>query len=66
MKRVYWVPPVVSLLVGRSAVGFTEDATMVAGMHTDESVKALALNGSHRCNPVKSTARNWMRRTVPS
>ena len=43
MKRICWVILVVSLLVGRSAVGFTEDATMVAGMHTDESVKALAL-----------------------
>jgi hypothetical protein len=43
MRRVYWVILVVSLLVGRSAAGFTEEATMVIGMHTDESVKALAL-----------------------
>jgi hypothetical protein len=43
MKHVYWVILVVSLLVGRSAVGFTEEATMMTGMHTDESVKALAL-----------------------
>jgi hypothetical protein len=43
MKRVYWAILVVSLLLGRSAVGFTDDATMTAAMHTDESVKALAL-----------------------
>ena len=43
MKRICWVILVVSLLVGRSAVGLTEEATMVAGMHTDENVKALAL-----------------------
>jgi hypothetical protein len=43
LKRICWVILVVSLLVGRSAVGFTDDATMPVGMHTDESVKALAL-----------------------
>ena len=43
MKRICWVILVVSLLVGRSAVGFTEDANIVAGMRTEESVKALAL-----------------------
>ena len=43
MKRVYWVILVVSLLLGRTAVGFTDDATITAAMHTDEGVKALAL-----------------------